>query len=187
MVIPSTKLSGGIPAPTISVFGANNITKTGWKSREVTSSLEVIEDRCGNASDIKECIVQGTYNLSDVVKYAHIGFRRNESLMGDHLWQEDFTHPFYGRLFTINPDRRITPDYDQDQIFLHLQPSLTYTIYIYAQNFFVLNTNILSFPVIIKYVSTSMESHYWNLAVTEIFEFNHPKDPCYEGIYRDKM
>ena len=123
MVIPSTKLSGGIPAPTISVFGANNITKTGWKSREVTSSLEVIEDRCGNASDIKKCIVQGTYNLSDVVKYAHIGFRRNESLMGDHLWQEDFTHPFYGRLFTINPGRRITPDYDQDQIFLHLQPN----------------------------------------------------------------
>ena len=182
MVVSSTRHSGGIAAPTISVFAGNPISKKGWKSVKITTSVEIIEDQCGSASDIQRCIVEGTYERADVVEHAHIGFRTNESLMNPALWREDFTNSFYGRILTLSVDRRITPDYNRDQIFLHLQKNISYTIFIYHRQFFVLNTNILSFPVIIKDVSNSMGSHYWNLAVTERLELNHPNDPCYEGM-----
>ena len=181
MVVSSTKHSGGIFAPTISVMARNHFSRKGWKSDNITASVDVIEDQCGNASDIQKCIVEGTYQLSDVVKHAHIGFAKNESLMNSTLWREDFTNTYYGRYHTLNPGRRMTTDYFADQIFLHLHQNFNYTIFIYHQEFFVLNKNILSFPVIIKDVSSAMGNHYWNIAMTERFELNHPNDPCYEG------
>ena len=95
------------------------------------------------------------------------GFPKNESLMNSSLWVEDVTHPFYGRYFTLNLRKRITPNYADDQIFLHLRRRTNFTIFIYHSNFFLLNSNILSFPMIIKDVSSSMGNHYWNLAMTE--------------------
>ena len=143
----------------------------------------LIEDQCGNASDIQQCIVEGTYNMSSVVKDAHIGFEKKESLMNSSLWHEDFTGPWAGRYFTMNPRRMVTPNFATDQIFLHLHESKNYTIYIYNSNFFVLNMNTLSFPLSIKDISSSMGSHYWNIAVVERLELNHHKDPCYDGNY----
>ena len=185
IVISSIKHSGGILAPTVSVVVRNPRSMKGWKSDNITSSMEVIKDQCGKASDVRKCVLAGTYNLSDVVKDAHIGFEKNESLMDPSLWREDFTRTFYGRYFTLNTGRRTTPDYGVDQIFLHLKENFTFNIFIYHQKFFVPNNNILSFPVIIKDASSWMGSHYWNLAVTERFDLNHPNDPCYEGsIFR---
>ena len=70
----------------------------GWKSENISSSsVDVIKDQCGKASDIRKCILDGTYNLSDVVKNAHIGYEVNESLMDSSLWREDFTITHYGR------------------------------------------------------------------------------------------
>ena len=182
MVVSSRKHSGGILAPTISVVARNPFSGKGWRSNNITSSIQVIEDQCGKEENVQKCILERTYSLSDVIKDAHIGFERKESLMDSALWHDDFTNTFFGRLFTLNiTGRRITPDYTVDELFLHLQQNFNYTIFIYYQEFFVLNTNILSFPVIIKDVSSSMGNHYWNLAVTEKFELNHPNDPCYEG------
>lgn len=181
IVISSTEHSGGILAPTISVVVRNPRSMKGWKSDNITSSMEVIEDQCGEASDIRKCILEGTYDLSDVVKDAHIGFEKSESLMGSSLWHEDFTRTLYGRYFTLNTGRRTTPNYGVDQIFLHLQENFTFNIFIYHKKFFVPNSNILSFPVILKDASSLMGSHYWNLAVIERFELNHPNDPCFEG------
>ena len=180
-MISSIEHSGGILAPTISVVVRKTPSMTGWKSDNITSSVELIDDQCGKASDIHKCILEGTYNFSDVIKDAHIGFTEYESLMDPSFWREDFTCTYYGRYFTLNTGRRITPNYEVDQIFLHLQKEFNYKMFIYHQKFFVPNTNILSFPVIIKDVSSSMGSHYWNLAVTERFELNNPNDPCYEG------
>ena len=179
----STKYLGGILAPTISVVARNLVSRKGWKSYNITPSVEIIEDRCENASDIQRCIVEETYNLADLVKHAHIGYKKNESLMNSSIWVEDFTSPFYGRYFTLNLKRRIIPDYENDQIFLHLQKQTNFTIFIYHSKFFLLNSNILSFPMIIKQVSSSMGNHYWHFAVTERFELNHPNDPCYEGKF----
>ena len=183
IVVSATRHSGGILAPTISVVARNSYPRKGWKSDNITSSVEVIKDQCGDAGDIKKCIIEGTYSLSDMIKHAHIGYETNESLMNESLWQEDFTNTFYGRYYTLNLDRRVTPNYRVDQIFLHLQRNLNFTIFIYNRDFFVLNKNILSFPIVIQDVSSSMGNYFWNLAVTERFELNHPKDPCYEGNY----
>ena len=140
MVVTSTKHLGGILAPTISVIARNAVSRKGWKTYNITPSVEIIEDRCGNASDIQKCIVEETYDLADLVKHAHIGFNKNESLMNKSLWVEDFTSPFYGRYFTLNLERRITPDYENDQIFLHLQKQTNFTIFIYHNKFFLLNS-----------------------------------------------
>ena len=122
-------------------------------------------------------------SFSSGALHAHRGFKKDESLMNSSLWVEDFTSPFYGRYFTLNLKRRIIPDYENDQIFLHLQRQTNFTIFIYHSKFFLLNSNLLSFPMIIKQVSSSMGNHYWCLAVTERFELNHPSDPCFEGKF----
>ena len=184
MVVSSTKLSGGFPAPTISVSAMNNFTRRGWKSNKTppAAAVELIDFYCGNASDIQKCILDGTYNRSDVVKYVQIGYNRNESLMDPRFWQEVFQDPYYGRRFTLNiAGRRITPNYYQDQIYLQLRPGLFYTVYIFDQNFFLRNANRLSFPMTIKHVTSS--GYFWAISVTETFELNHPKDPCFEGIF----
>ena len=100
MVVSSTKLSGGFPAPTISVSAMNNFTGRGWKSNIIPPAVELIDFYCGNASDIQKCILDGTYNRSDVVKYVQIGYNRNESLMDPRFWREVFQDPYYGRRFT---------------------------------------------------------------------------------------
>ena len=182
IVISSIKHSGGILFPTVSVVVRNPRSMKGWKSDNITSSMEVIKDQCGKASDVRKCVLAGTYNLSDVVKDAHIGFVKNESLMDPSLWREDFTRTFYGRYFTLNTGRRLNRNYAVDQIFLHLEKEFNYKMFIYHEKFFVPNTDILSFPVLIKDASwETMGNHYWDLAVTERFELNHPNDPCYEG------
>ena len=182
MVVSSTKLSGGFPAPTISVSAMNNFTGRGWKSNIIPPAVELIDFYCGNASDIQKCILDGTYNRSDVVKYVQIGYNRNESLMDQRFWREVFQDPHYGRRFTLNiAGRRITPYYYQDQIYLQLRPGLFYTVYIFDQNFFLMNANRLSFPMTIKHVTSS--GYFWAISVTETFELNHPKDPCFEGIF----
>ena len=45
MVVSSTKHSGGIPSPTISIVVRNPGSGHGWKSNDITTSLDVIEDR----------------------------------------------------------------------------------------------------------------------------------------------
>ena len=182
IVISSIEHTGGILAPTISVVVRKSPFMTGWKSDNITSSVELIDDQCGKASDIQECILEGTFNFSDVIKDAHLGYTEYESLMDSSLWREDFSFTYYGRYFTLNTGRRLTPNYAVDQIFLHLQKELNYKVFIYHEKFFVPNTDILSFPVLIKDASwETMGNHYWDLAVTERFELNHPNDPCYEG------
>ena len=186
MVVSSTKNSKGIPAPTISVFAANAITKRGWRSNNTTPSVELIDFHCGDASDIQKCITEETYNRSDVVKQVQIGYRTNESLMDPRFWQEEFKHPYYGRRFTLNIDRGL--ENDKDQIYIQLRPGLFYTVYIFDKNFFVKNINslsfpFLSFPLTMKHGAASNEHYYWNIAVTERFELNHPDDPCDEGNF----
>ena len=45
MVVSSTKHSGGIPSPTISIVVRNPGSGHSWKSSNITTSLDVIEDR----------------------------------------------------------------------------------------------------------------------------------------------
>ena len=124
--------------------------------------------------------------FSDVVKQVQIGYRTNESLLDPRFWQEEFKHPYYGRRFTLNIDRGL--ENDKDQIYIQLRPGLFYTVYIYDKNVFVKNINslsfpFLSFPLTMKHGAASNEHYYWNIAVTERFELNHPDDPCDEGNF----
>ena len=54
IVISSIEHTGGILAPTISVVVRKSPFMTGWKSDNVTSSVELIDDQCGRARDIQE-------------------------------------------------------------------------------------------------------------------------------------
>ena len=106
--------------------------------------------------------------------------------MDPRFWQEEFKHPYYGRRFTLNIDRGL--ENDKDQIYIQLRPGLFYTVYIFDKNFFVKNINslsfpFLSFPLTMKHGAASNEHYYWNIAVTERFELNHPDDPCDEGNF----
>ena len=74
MVVTSVKHLGGILAPTMSIVARNPTSRNSWESDEITRAEDIIEEVCGNVSDIKQCFVKETYDLADLVEYAHIGF-----------------------------------------------------------------------------------------------------------------
>ena len=76
IVVTSVKHLGGILAPTMSIVARNPTSRNGWKSDEITRAEDIIEEVCGNVSDIKQCVVKETYDLADLVEYAHIGFNK---------------------------------------------------------------------------------------------------------------
>ena len=81
--------------------------------------------------------------------------------MNSSLWHEDFTDTYDGRYFImrLNPHTRITPDYLVDQIFLHLNKKLDFKIFLYHQDYFVLNSNLLRSILTLRRVSSSMGNH----------------------------
>ena len=76
MVVTSVKHLGGILAPKMSIVAWNPTSRNGRKSDEITRAEDIIEEVCGNVIDIKQCVVKETYNLADLVEYAHIGFNK---------------------------------------------------------------------------------------------------------------
>ena len=142
-----------------------------------------IADSCSGDSNIYDSVVKKRDHNAYLESILGTLFDTNESLMNSSLWHEDFTDTYDGRYFImrLNPHTRITPDYLVDQIFLHLNKKLDFKIFLYHQDYFVLNSNLLRSILTLRRVASSMGNHYYHFAMTERIELDHPDDPCYKG------
>ena len=73
----------------------------------------------------------------------------------------------------------MTPDYQNDEIFLILRHNYLYTIYLHDENYFWATDSTYSVPLIlIKLNPNTTVSHYYQIVLTEVEELNLPEDPC---------
>ena len=89
MVVTSSRATGGIAAPAITVSALNPVTSNnGWKNnpKVETSSYELVLPNCGHSANIKDCIIRKTYELEDVISKIIMGFSTKTSLMEPKLW-----------------------------------------------------------------------------------------------------
>ena len=106
---------------------------------------------CGDAEDIEECIVTKTFNRSEMVKGVLMGYMTRKSLVNENnLWIEDFTSSPKGRCYTLNIPQRIGPNGKEERLFLLLSHDLFYQIFIHDPDYFVMNSNPVGLPTIMK-------------------------------------
>ena len=183
--IKSKSETGGIEAPSISIAAWTPGTALGWfnKSKDIVHFNDILRHQCKGFDDIVKCIKNQTYEQSDFIKDIVIGTQANVSLLKSaNSLVEDFTNVRYGRTYTLNPNRRIGPDYAKDEIVLILDPNLLYGVILHDKKFFLMSENPFGIPSIyIKIDPSKSFGPYYTIDVTHQKNLNLPDSPCEEN------
>ena len=187
--IKSRKETGGIEAPSITIAGRNPSTGLGWfnKSVDIVHNNDTLRHQCKGIANIAECIRSRTYGQSEFIKDIVIGYEQKVSLLTtENSLLVDFTNVRYGRTYTLNPDRRMGPDYNKDEIILLLDPKLIYSVILHDKRFFVMSENPYGIPSIyIKIDPNSTAGPLYTIDVTHHKNLNVPDSPCEEDTEYD--
>ena len=101
MIVASKKESGGIKVPAITISVWHPESNKGWKTAPRTD-LNIIEAQCSK-KPITDCIIEKTFNQTDVIKDVILGSSRKKSFMNQaEHWTEDLTFAGNGRFYTLN-------------------------------------------------------------------------------------
>ena len=131
IVLKSVEKRGGIEAPSITIVGYSPATFMGWRTRP-EDPWDAITSNCKNFSDVEHCLEAETFNGPELIKDTLIGFEKKLSLGAtEEIWQSDFTAVYGGRSHTLDPERKIGPNYGQDQLFVLLDQAYAHTIMIH--------------------------------------------------------
>ena len=86
------------------------------------------------------------------------------------------------KYFTINVEDRIGPDYRKDQLFVELyRNNDKYEIFVHDPRFFTLSWISVAFPFLYQTVVVNrIESHFYEMVLTEVHELDLAQDPCNE-------
>ena len=187
--IKSRKETGGIEAPSITIAARTPNTGLGWfnKSEDIIHDHDSLRHQCKGFDDIVNCIRNQTYEQSDFVKDIVIGYEAKVSLLtSESSLVEDFTNVRFGRSYTLNPDRRIGPDYKKDEIILILDPNLMYSVILHDKKFFLMSENPYGIPSIyIKIDPSGTFGPLYTIDVTLHKNLNVPDSPCEEDSEYD--
>ena len=178
MALKSQREVNHIPTPAITIF-AKQHQGTAWKNQLPggVSQDDILIYECGNATGtVEECIQMKTYDFNEVVHDAnlwYLGGNETIPLMEPKLWTTHFTSVMYGRGYSLRFDWNSSASYDQ--VYLHLNRSLDYTIFIHDLEYFLVSQNPLTMPTVSVTLNPNQTfSHYESLIVTE----HHLLDNC---------
>ena len=162
-MVHSTKETGGIPAPTISVFpfSKNN-------SAKILSPDQMEEMYNGDLPSV-DYFTKNTYNQSEAIIDIFLGFTRQKPLLStENIVTEEVTRPLFGRYYVFRPSFKIGTDYKSDEIFLVLSRDLHYVIHVYDPHFYLgfFNPSIPTIKEIVEPDDTV--GKYYNLILTEV-------------------
>ena len=188
--IVTRKDTGGIEAPSITIAARTPSTGLGWfnKSEDIVHDNDSLRHQCKDFDDIVDCIRNQTYEEPDFIKDILIGYDAKVSLLkpGTRALVEDFTNVRYGRTFTLNPERRIGPDYMKDEIILLLDPNLIYSVILHDKRFFLMSENPYGIPSIyIKIDPSSTFGPLYTIDVTRHKNLNVSDSQCEENSEYD--
>ena len=110
MIVKTRKDTEGIPSPALTFAVRNQFRK----------------DICYNKEElIENCIEENTRNGSEILKRVIVGYRLNREInLTQETLKEDFTRSWSGRYYTLNLDTKITPNVDDDMLFLEFKENV---------------------------------------------------------------
>ena len=186
IVIKTRMNTDGIEAPSFTISARSRSTGMGWKEKLISNqhSNDTIVHQCKDFDTVEQCLDSQTFDRSEIIKGALVGYERKLSLMEEEdVWQQDFTYVRFGRSYTLHPKMRIGPEDDKDQLFILLDNKYFYDIFVHVKDFFILNDNRCTLPAIyIKIIPDASNRYkiYYKISATQHMEMNVPEDPCVE-------
>ena len=191
IIVTFEEQTNGIRAPAVTFSAAKN-SIIGWKTLDESIIEDVMTfdlfDHCNsiNISDIETCVSTDTFNLTDFLKTARLGWT-DQTTTKDFLdessssfWTKDFTSHYLGTLFTLKPSRTISKN-NSDVIAFHFDASFTYSMLIHDENFFLVNFNPLGLPTrfwLVKAESGNGSGFYYKMTLTKHKKLNLDHKPC---------
>ena len=164
MVVRTTRSTGGIPAPAITVVARQSTPTTllGWKDLNGSDWSQASKRN----QTTEEFIEEHTFKRHDAIKDVLWGYD-SKSIMSNNLVHEDYTMTWQGKFFFVNVSRTMTPTQNA-RLSLALSHSFVFQIFIHDPDFFEINYQP-TFPAILKTIKPTMEfNQYHSLLLTEV-------------------
>jgi hypothetical protein len=172
----------GLPTPAITVCGRAAASGVGWRGPNPDSSTagepEIIK-RCGDSQNVTACIERNTFNFTEVVSLAKMGYRNPMIDLVKDFWFADLTWTRGGMCYTLDYNKTMTNNLTDMMMIYSKDPNVSQTIYMHNSDFVVLSTN----PGSMSMTSTKIQDkdyNYYRIAVVQHVLLNDPRDPCEE-------
>ena len=180
VMVESWRTTGGIPAPTLTLFANNDKINGTFQGTYKNGGFEqVCSDLKGN-NTIENCINKNSNKKSDFLVDVLLGYRRQISLMSEQLVKEEFSMPREGRYHSLDfPFQMYHGTTFEDQIYLLLSHSFTYYFLLHDPHFFFGLYNP-SYPMArLAAVNPNLTKNFYHyLIMTEVEELDLHEDPC---------
>ena len=101
---------------------------------------DILRHHCENATGtLLKCVEENTFGLNETIHSAHLWHSKDKTtpLAGSKVWKTHLTSMQFGRGYTMRFDWNSSADYDQ--VYLLLNQSLEYTIFIHDHNYFLVS------------------------------------------------
>ena len=173
VVVRSTRETGGIAAPAVTIFAGTQEPGEHWSAWK--QKMEQACSDAGSTRSLENCIDSNSFQISDFLKMAALGCVEMKSLTKQV--KEEFAYSDTGRYFTLNEDISIRPNYDKDEIIFILSHSFVYYFHIYDPTFYFGYYNPV-FPMARMALvdPNKTVNFYRNLMLTEVEELDLPED-----------
>ena len=129
-----------------------------------------VAQTCSSFASIDKCLVEKTYNQSELLEDVLLGFEKKESLTKPiNLITEELTKPAYGRYYTLRPSFLMTTDDRTNELLLEFKRDLsTYYIHVFDPRFYLGFSNP-GIPMVSKKIKPDETlGIYYSLVVTEV-------------------
>ena len=143
---------------------------------------DILRHQCINVKNVTDCIVNRTFELSEVVGNAWIGGVSKTSLMDPSFWIPDFTWVRDGRCYTLNYSKNVADDYEKDiMMFGSTDPNKHQVIYIHDASFFAISDNPKAFSM--KRTKAMNNTFlYIRISLVQHKLLNRPENACEEKL-----
>ena len=141
VVVSHEREDGFVPAPAVTVCPQNPISMGGFKNVSIVDGTNTMSQLCEGKEDIKRCIKEAAYNLTEAIKTFGSGYLGNMIMPSEESdWNIEFGLPFYGLCYTLNISFHMTIYNTNGTLNFGLQ-DLTYMMIVHDPNIFLLTVN----------------------------------------------
>ena len=187
ITVYSRELTNGIEAPAVTIVAIDLRNGYVWKNKTShTNSLDgrimgtFLLDHCKeiNQTDLEACVANDSFGLTDILTSATFGvFSKG---LNETAWTWDLFNSGYGRYFTWNPQRLITPDLT-DYTSLSAYRNFRFYVFVHDINFFVVNLNPFG-PTksFWEFDGNTEPNHYQEICLVKHMKLNLDHKPCME-------
>ena len=120
----------------VDVIGKEDEPAVQWKGRLISHICQGKE-----GDEIVKCIEEKAVNQTTLAKFITRGFQQGKGFPDPSLWRTEFSHGIYGLCSTIQIPFPLGVDLAKEAIWIGLNKSYNFMIYIHDPNFFLLNNN----------------------------------------------